>query len=300
MQQSTQQGAQFGVDVKDRIRDPKDYKDIVAWVDDLPPLPIVASQALVLVENPNASALQLSNLLGKDPALAARVLKIANSAMFCFQREITTLNQAIMLIGFKSLRGIIVAATLRQISRRTSKLEQAIWQNSTCAALGASVISKKLQRQYGDEAFLYGLLHDIGKSVMMRHLPEVYASIIKESQKGRQCFEVESETLGYTHALVGALVAKKWNFPGDACQVILHHHDPLGVPFENETYEITAVVQLANLYAHKLGYGHFEGCTDPTPEAYRCAKDLGLDQAASDALCQEIGEMFTSQGSVFS
>ena len=99
-----------------RLSQGKDWREIVAWVGDLPPMPQVASRAISLVENPDTTASELTDLLSTDAALAARVLKIANSAMFSRQREITTLNMAIMVIRFKALKGIIVAATLRQLN----------------------------------------------------------------------------------------------------------------------------------------------------------------------------------------
>ncbi|MCB0344158.1 MAG: HDOD domain-containing protein, partial [Bdellovibrionales bacterium] len=117
-----------------RIAPGKNWTEIVAWVGDLPPLPQVASKAIRLVEDPDTTAGQLTDLLSTDTALAARVLKIANSAMFSRQREITTLNQAIMVIGFKALKGIVVAATLRQLNRKDGEIEKVVWQNSMCTA----------------------------------------------------------------------------------------------------------------------------------------------------------------------
>lgn len=101
-----------------RLAQGKDWREIVAWVGDLPPMPQVAAKAIVMVEDPDTTAQKLTDLLSNDTALAARVLKIANSAMFSRQREITTLNQAVMVIGFKALKGIIVAATLRQLNKK--------------------------------------------------------------------------------------------------------------------------------------------------------------------------------------
>ena len=119
-----------------RIAANKDWREIVAWVGDLPPMPNVASRAIQMVENPDCTAPELAKLLASDPALAARVLKIANSAMFSRQREITTLNQAVMIIGFKALKGIVVAATLRQMSGRGSAaIEKLVWENSMCCAM---------------------------------------------------------------------------------------------------------------------------------------------------------------------
>jgi len=284
---------------KGRLAAGKDWTEIVAWVGDLPPLPHVAAQAIGLIEDPDTTAGQLTSLLGKDPALAARVLKIANSAMFSCQREITTLSQAIMIIGFKALKGIIVAATLRQLNRKFGPTERMIWENSTCTAVGAHLVCQRLRKSYSDEAFLYGLLHDLGKLVLMRQIPDQYREVVEASRQGIVYDKVEMEKLGFTHALIGALVAKKWNFPAEVCQIILHHHDPLEVPFENELYEKTAIVQFADLLAHELGFGHLEGYPSTNEELIKSGAALGFDAEAIAALTNESRDLFAQQASAF-
>ncbi|MCC6952567.1 MAG: HDOD domain-containing protein [Deltaproteobacteria bacterium] len=282
-----------------RLSTGKDWTEIVAWVNDLPPLPHVASQALVLVEDPDTTAQKLTNLLGQDTALAARVLKIANSAMFACQREITTLNQAIMVIGFKSLKGIIVAATLRQLSRNFGNIEKMIWENSTCTAVGCYQLAQQLKKPYMDEVFLLGLLHDLGKLVLVRQIPKEYQKIVDGVKKGKLFTDVEQDTLGYAHALIGALVAKKWNFSLDTCQVILHHHDPLDDTVTDLQEEKTAVVVAADLIAHQLGFGHPQGYPDPAPEMARALKRIGVAETEHEALLTRVKEAFDQQASVF-
>ena len=284
---------------KGRLAPGKNWMEIVAWVGDLPPLPQVASQAIALVEDPETTAGQLTNLLSKDTALAARVLKIANSAMFSRQREITTLSQAIMIIGFKALKGIIVAATLRQLNRKYGAIEKLIWQNSMCTAMAAMNICQHMKKRFVDEAFLLGLLHDLGKLVLIRHAPEDYQNVHKFTQTGITYADAEQQKLGFAHPLIGALVAKKWNFSPETCQVILHHHDPISLPFESEIDEKTVVIQLANLLSHQLGYGHAEGYKDPTEQLLATADLLKLDQAILDKLKEQTLATFNEQSSVF-
>ena len=282
-----------------RLSPGKNWMEIVAWVGDLPPLPAVASKAIQLVEDPDTTAGKLTDLLSSDPALAARVLKIANSAMFSRQREITTLNQAIMVIGFKALKGIIVAATLRQLNRTHGDVEKMLWQNSMCTAMGAHVISKNLKKRYLDEVFLLGLLHDLGKLVLLRQTVDDYKKVLGMIRQGKQFFEAEQEVLGFAHPLIGALVAKKWNFSAETCQIILHHHDPISVPFETEMHEKTTIVQLANLIAHRLGYGHYDGYPDFAEQLPQTAKLLGVDEAMLNSLIEETGKTFVEQSAVF-
>jgi len=284
---------------KGRLSAGKDWTEIVAFVGDLPPLPHVAAQAISMVEDPDTTAGKLTNLLGQDTALAARVLKIANSAMFSMQREITTLNQAIMVIGFKSLKGIIVAATLRQLNRKFGKPEQMIWENSAATAIGCHALTSYLRKPFVDEAFLLGLLHDLGKLVLVRQLPTEYQNVINATKKGVQFVDVEQEQLGFAHPLIGALVAKKWNFSMETCQVILHHHDPLGDTLGSPTEEKTAIVQAADSIAHLIGYGHPDGYPDQTEVVAAALNRLGIKDGDQAKVVEQIKEAFAAQSSVY-
>lgn len=275
-----------------RLSADKDWREIVAWVGDLPPMPQVASRAISLVENPDTTASDLTDLLSTDAALAARVLKIANSAMFSRQREISTLNMAIMVIGFKALKGIIVAATLRQLNKSFGALERQIWESSMATAMCATAISKRLKKRYIEEIFLLGLLHNLGQIVLLFQ-PETrkgYKSVI-ESIKGDSIdfAAAEQKHFGFSHPLIGALVAKKWNFAPDTCQVILHYRDPLdGEKADSELEEKTVVVQLASLIAHNAGIGNPEGYPVATDAARAAALYLGFPEADVDAALEQL------------
>lgn len=284
---------------KGRLAPGKNWTEIVAWVGDLPPLPQVASKAISLVEDPDTTAGQLSDLLSSDPALAARVLKIANSAMFSRQREISTLNQAIMVIGFKALKGIIVAATLRQLNRKHGNTEELVWKNSMATAMCSNLIAKKLRKAYVDECFLLGLLHDLGKLVLIRQTADEYKEIVKSVKNGEEFYQAETRILGFAHPLIGALVAKKWNFSPEICQVILHHHDPIELPVDNVLDEKTLIVQVSNFVAHLMGAGHVEGYPDLTEEGYKLAAELGFDENGVAELMAETEEVYAEQSAVF-
>lgn len=288
------------IEFEGRIAPGKDWKEIVAWVGDLPPLPQIASQAMVLIEDPNVSTSRLTDLLGKDTALAARVLKIANSAMFSFQREITTLNQAIVIIGFKSLKGIIVAATLRQINRKQGQMEQMIWQNSTCTAVAAHSLCTSLKKNFADEAYLAGLLHDLGKLVLTRQIPEDYEKVIKSAHADGCPFHVtEADHLGFSHPLIGALVAKKWNFSSEMCQMILHHHDALESIEDTPLGEKIRIIMAANLIAHKLGYGHKTGYIEQNDELNKIYASFGISEEQVVEIEEKIKDLYLNQSGSF-
>ncbi|MBX7137158.1 MAG: HDOD domain-containing protein [Oligoflexia bacterium] len=290
-----------------RIAVGKDWREIVAWVGDLPPMPHVASRAISMVENPETTAAELTEVLQSDTALAARVLKIANSAMFSRQREITTLNQAIMIIGFKALKGIIVAATLRQINKSFGNLEKMIWENSMCTAMCASVVAKKLRRRYVEEIFLLGLLHSLGQIVLLANTAtqKDYLRIMNMIRDEQIDYvTAEQEVLGFAHPLIGALVAKKWNFSPETCQVILHYKDPLdSTKPDNELEEKTGVVCLADLISHAAGVGNPEGYPSDLAEISKVATWVGFDpknaQSDLEAIINETQEQFSREKHVY-
>lgn len=290
-----------------RLASGKDWREIVAWVGDLPPMPTVASRAITLVEDPDCTASDLTKLLSTDTALAARVLKIANSAMFARQREITTLNQAIMVIGFKSLKGVIVAATLRQFNKNFGSLEKLIWENSMCSGMASSLIAKQLKKRYVEEIFLLGLLHSLGQIVLLfqKDTSKDYKLVLEQIKNtGTDFATAEQNVFGFAHPLIGALVAKKWNFSNDTCQVILHYRDPIeSAKPETELEEKTAVVQLADLIAHAAGVGNPEGYpvdmeTIKTVATHVGFEPQGLDEKL-DKLISEIKETFERERNIY-
>ncbi len=283
-----------------RLASGKDWREIVAWVGDLPPMPTVASRAISLVEDPDCTATDLTKLLSTDTALAARVLKIANSAMFARQREITTLNQAIMVIGFKSLKGVIVAATLRQFQKKFGPLERMIWEGSMCSGMAASMMAKQLKKRYVEEIFLLGLLHSLGQIVLLfqNETSKDYKFVLEKVKDENLDFaSAEQDVFGFSHPLIGALVAKKWNFSSDTCQAILHYRDTIeGAKPESDLEEKTALVQLADMIAHAAGVGNPEGYPMQMEEIYRVAQYVGYP---AEGIQETVGKLIQDTQDVF-
>lgn len=285
----------------------KDFRDIVAWVGDIPPMPAVASKALNLIDKPGTTGTELSDVLSKDPALTARVLKIANSAMFSRQRAVTSLNQAVMLIGLKSLKGIVVAATLRQFNKDFGGNEQLVWEHSLCAASCSQILAKKRKKHPVDEMFLLALLHSLGKIVILHNedTKKQYAQVLKHvAEKNVFFIEAEQEIYGFSYPLIGALVAKKWNFSGDTCQAILHHADPIQqeVP-DSELEDVTAEVRFSALAGYCLGVGSPKGLPDQRNALVETARYLKLDfgsgvEAAVENILNETQALYSSQQSI--
>jgi HD-like signal output (HDOD) protein len=290
-----------------RLSGEKDWREVVQLVADLPPMPQVAQKAMTLVENPATTANELADLLNRDPALAARVLKIANSAMFARQREITTLTQAIMVIGLKSLKGIVVAAAVRQISKSFGKLDKLAWEKSMSCAIASNMVAKSLKKRYVDEVFLIGLLHNLGQVVLIagnttrKEYQQVYDQVCKD---GLEFAAAEQKIFGFSHALIGALVAKKWNFNPETCEAILHHRDPLpGPKAKNEGEEKTCIVSLAELVSRSACIATQDNYPVSQEELRERMMFAGYQQDAIDleleSLIRKVKEQYQSDSAAF-
>ncbi len=275
---------------KDRISPGKDWKHIVTLVEDLPPMPHVAAKLMGMVERPETTTPELERIMSGDIALSALVLKIANSALFARQRQITTLSQAVTMIGYKTLKGIIAAAALKKFQRNMSEVNKMIWYNSVGTAMAALTVATKLKKSYRDELFLLGLLSSLGQLALLDQVPQEYDKVLDLiEQKGLDYATAEFQHFGYTHALIGALVAKKWNFSEESCQVILHCKDPIsGEKPQTGVDEKTALVQLAHLLSIKAGIGVFAGYPDVTERMKQIAIHIGFLPESVDQVLEEL------------
>lgn len=249
-------------DFKRQANRSQHWKEVVLWTVDLPPTSMVAARALELLDNPKIAASKLSEIIAMDPALAARTMRIANSWTFRRQREVTSLEQAVMLIGLKNLKGCLVSAALRHADREVSRLERLVWENSVGTALAGREICRRLRLAFEDEVYLLGLMHDFGKLVLLHRVPEQYAKVLPATRKGMTFLEGERKVTRFSHPLIGALVAIKWNFSEEICRIILKHHDELKDFNVKEAPEIDikcAIVQLGDAISHHLGLGHDKG-----------------------------------------
>jgi HD-like signal output (HDOD) protein len=203
-----------------------------------------------------------------------------------------------MIIGFKTLKGIIVAATLRQLNRDFGTVEKTVWENATATAIASQSIAQHLRAPFSEEAFLNGLLHDLGKLVLLKQIRDRYKVVLAGVLQGKRFHEEEERVLGFSHSLIGALVAQKWNFSQDICQVILHHHDPLPSPIDEEIYRKTAVVQAGNCLAHMLGFGHFETYPDMRAEYDHLMGELGINEDDRAKIVERVREKAVSSNQI--
>jgi putative nucleotidyltransferase with HDIG domain len=210
-----------------------------------------------LIEKETVNADEIAKVVATDPAVAARVLKIANSAFYGCQRQIQTISGAIVVLGFNTLRSMVVAASVKDVYGAYGLTEKMLWEHSVAAGIAARMIAQDTRKANAEEAFLAGLLHDIGKIIMNSFDRDKSREVVQRCYNENLFFQdVERSVFPFSHAEVGALVVKKWNFPEGLTHAILHHHD-LASDSDDDQYlkQLTAVVSLADLFCHKLGLG---------------------------------------------
>lgn len=270
-------------------------------INDLPPLPRNLVQAIDLSDQPEPDATRLAELLGRDPAITARLLRTANSPVFYRGMAVTTPGQAIAVMGLAKLRFELVLAcidTLRQTAVEAHPeveiLREKVWQNSVCTAVAARQISKELALPYTEESYVHGLLHDLGKLALLHAIPARYVEAYGSRSRYPSLVEAETALLGVSHPLVGAVVAHNWHLPVETCEIIRLHHEPLTLPLRHSVAGKVALVQLADLVAHYLGYGHLHGEAGLLEKILTSAMHLALGREGIDRLLGRVGEDFSS------
>ena len=235
---------------------PMTPQDVIQNLGDLPPLPQVATRVIRLSGDSGTSSRDLQNLIRMDQALSAQVLRIANSAMFGRVREVTTLTQAILTLGFATTRSVVLASSVKNLFTRgpVGVQERILWEHALVTAITGSAFSKALAFGSNEEVFLAGLMHDIGKCVLTLKFPEAYGALLRRvNGEGGDGLSMELDTFGFDHAMVGEALVRSWNIAEGVEAVVRWHHDPLQAPAEHR--RLVAAIALGNQMAIDLQVG---------------------------------------------
>lgn len=207
-----------------------------------------------LLNDINVSSRNLTDAISYDPILTARILRLANSPIYSLQKNVSTLRHAIDIVGMKSIYEILIiglAADSFSKEIRDSDKGRRIWEHSLAVGLLSRELGHVLGLRGTEEAFICGLLHDIGKILLLRNDFQRYSEILEEGRESKM-LQVENAIFGYNHAQVGSLVASRWGLPDGVCHTILNHHDPS----QAEQFAVIAhLICAADMLANANGYG---------------------------------------------
>lgn len=251
---------------------------IVANLDDLPSLPAVVAELLSSIDQDNIDISVLAKKVSYDQALTAKTLRLANSSLYGLQVKVTTIQQAITYLGFQTTRNLITAAAVTGCfadAQCAGFDEQAFWRHSIATAACAKILARQV-RFNQDYAFTAGLLHDIGRLVLVSCFPQQYAETIAY-RGAHDCYMLEAEraVLGIDHVAAGQALAQHWNFSETMQLAIAYHHEP-DAP---DAAFLAGLIHVADAIVHALDLA--QAPDDLVPPVHPSAwTALGLDQDA--------------------
>lgn len=265
-----------------------------AVVKDLPAMADIVTDFLVATQNPDWTAKKLAMVVAKDPAIAASILKVANSSYYSFQREITSLQGAISVLGLKTLKSLVLAAGVKTLNKRFGLIEKQLVEDSIGGALSARAIACQAGNLDPEEAFLAGLMRHIGKIAMNNIAPDSYNEIIQGgyNQEGPLA-NLERKHFPYTHSAIGATLLDSWDLtPALVACTLFHNNPPPTGELDDTTERLVATVSLAGIVCQRLGLGQrqAEDSLNLLSNAY--AAQLGLDEAGAEAILEEVSGAF--------
>ncbi|PIP43915.1 MAG: hypothetical protein COX17_04390 [Deltaproteobacteria bacterium CG23_combo_of_CG06-09_8_20_14_all_60_8] len=258
--------------------------DQVIAIDHLPTLPAVAIEAIRLMEGEPANFDSIADLLKNDQVLTGRILHYANSAFVGFQRKVVSISQAIALLGFSTVRSIVLSISIFDFFAERFARQRAgvvnFWLHSIGVAVAAEILAKKLGFAEPDEAYVAGLLHDMGKFVAFLQQPEKFERVCQELElqagvgsEQSLPLDLERGILGTTHVELGKRVAEQWGFPESLARVLWLHHQPTVEAILPGNEHLPALIRFADLLCvtHNVGTSYFLAATPHSQDHFHFA-----------------------------
>ncbi len=269
--------------------------DLIRNAQDLPSPPAVVMELLNSIDSDDIDVATLAATVAQDQALTGKTLRLANSPYFATQIKVTTIHQAITLLGFRNVRKIIMTAALTgcfPVQRCAGFDYKMFWRHALATASAAAILARQLGLN-ADFAFTAGLLHDIGRLVLVTCAPDEYAEVIRyRTEHQSSMLEAERIVLRMDHAQAGEILAAHWNFSETLRLAIAAHHDPdmPGAGF------LASIVHVANAIAEQL---EMQDDQKTTPAVSLTAwQALHLDDALYERIFDEVREQMQAASSM--
>ena len=226
----------------------------------IPTMASAAQKAFQLATNPKADARDFIEVIESDEGLSARVLKISNSVYFDRGKKSSTIQESVVVIGIKELRSLLNATTLSEIFPSKHPIRAQLWANNLGTAIIAKALAQRVLPSKSDLAFLAGLMHDVGKLLLIQRVADDYQQVNRKVElEGCDFCSAEESQFPFNHTQVGELIGSQWNFSSELIEVIAQHHQPwqsLPAPLSTS---LIAIVKAADTVCHAAGIGHPRG-----------------------------------------
>jgi len=226
-------------------------KGEILAVKDLPTLPHVLDEVTKLIENPDTSSEAIAKVISTDQVLSAKVLKMVNSPIYGFPGRISSIQHALVLLGFNVIRGIIISTSVFDMMVQAMK---GLWEHSLGCATACNIIARRAGCEDPEEYAVAGLLHDLGKVVTAVQLPDLHKTI-SETVAARNIpyFYAEKEVLGFGHDRINAWLARHWGLPPNIREAMARHHAPQMAEFYKP---MSCVVHIGDFLVRLFEFGH--------------------------------------------
>jgi putative nucleotidyltransferase with HDIG domain len=260
------------------------FRKALREVKSLPTLPGIIAKLTRMAEDPSTTTEQMGKVISKDHILAAKLLKLVNSAFYGFPQKISSLNSAIILLGFNVIKSLIISSSIFELMESQ---DVELWEHSLGCAVVCSVLAKRLGVSDPEEVSTAGLIHDIGKVAIKMELKQEFETL-KQMVHDRQIsmIDAEKELLGIDHAEVGGWLAKSWNLPAKLVEPIACHHNPLEAKDEQLC---ASIIHFSDILIRGLGYGHGDDVWVP-PLSKTAWQLLNLNQKDLDEIMDAVEE----------
>ncbi len=256
---------------------------LIRQVGSLPALPETVSRVREIMEDPASAVNEVVGVLTLDPPVAAKVLSVANSAAYGFPNRINDLTLAVSLLGLHETYGIVLSVAVADLANKLKHFDyKAFWLESMCSAAAARIVAKAAGLRRLSGVFSAGLLHDIGRVVLVELQPN-YADLMPEPLWGRALVAEESRVIGLSHTEAGYSLAQYWNLPSEIAEPIRFHHTP---ELATTAKQYVAIVSLANVMACAPG-GSLEESQGLFADYGAALEELRLDAEMTEAMLDE-------------
>jgi HD-like signal output (HDOD) protein len=236
----------------------KKVEALLSSVNNLPSIPTIINEVNRIIEDPGASATKLAKIINKDQAMVTKILSLANSPLYGIPRRVSTIDFAIIILGFNHIKNIIIALSMIDAfkSVKGEKFDQQkYWVHSLMIATLAKKIADDLGHRTGGEVFTSGLLHDLGIPIIFKYFNTDYNEITDSVDiSGLSIYETEKLVLGMPHTEIGRFLIDKWNLPVGLANSVQYHHEPSKCPTDPV---VPAIIHLADIITQRFEIGDF-------------------------------------------
>ena len=270
--------------------------------DELPTLPTVASEIITLTSREDTTLSDIANLISKDTGLSAKILKVSNSSFYSFAQQISSINQAVSILGINAVRSLVLSFSFLSMKGGKKKSQfnfEKFWKNSLAGAVASKLILEHVKGADTEEIFICGLLQNLGELILASTFRDEYGDVLKKvDEEQYDALTAEEEQFGTSHPTIGYEVAKSWGFPEVLLLPILYHHEPLNYKDKDKKIETTCKAAylsdllIAILYSDKPEEFH-------TRFRKEARKLLGLSNEDLEHILSEVHTQVDQAGEYF-